>query len=150
MTPLACRDAPAPAAAPARSSHHASHRVRCCQSYSCLTLSDSFTRRTGARTHRLRAVHYLRALLRRSVGPLGRIRITSLMGGRARVPGGKARTGTRRPSPCRVSAGRVQPWRSRTNRTTINFLQRGRVMATRCGYRAPQRPVALCAWAGQP
>ena len=26
----------------------------------------------------------------------------------------------------------------------------GRVMATRCGYGAPQRPVALCAWAGQP
>jgi hypothetical protein len=30
MTPLACRDAPAPAAAPVRSSHHAPHRVRRC------------------------------------------------------------------------------------------------------------------------
>ena len=29
------------------------------------------------------------------------------------------------------------------------FLQRGRVMATRRGYGAHQRPVALCAWAGQ-
>jgi hypothetical protein len=46
MTPLACRDAPAPAAAPARSSHHASHRVRRCLLSTCLTLSDSFARRT--------------------------------------------------------------------------------------------------------
>jgi hypothetical protein len=30
MTPLACRDAPVPAAAPALSSHHAAHRVRRC------------------------------------------------------------------------------------------------------------------------
>ena len=32
MTPMACRVAPAPAAAPARSSHHAPHRVRRCRS----------------------------------------------------------------------------------------------------------------------
>jgi hypothetical protein len=30
ITPLACRDTSAPAAVPARSSHLASHRVRCC------------------------------------------------------------------------------------------------------------------------
>jgi hypothetical protein len=34
------------------------------------------------------AVHYLRALLRCSLGPLGRVRIASLMGGRARCTGG--------------------------------------------------------------
>jgi len=51
------------------------------------------------------AARYLRALLRRSVGPLGHIGIASLRGGRARSPGGRMRAGTRRPSPCRVSIG---------------------------------------------
>jgi len=44
-TPLACRAAPAPAAALARSSHTASRNVRRCWSYSCGTLSDSSARR---------------------------------------------------------------------------------------------------------
>ena len=45
MTPMACRVAPAPAAAPARSSHHAPHRVRRCVLSTCITLSDSVARR---------------------------------------------------------------------------------------------------------
>ena len=45
MTPLACRAAPAPAAAPARFSHHAPHRVRRCVLSKCITLSDSVARR---------------------------------------------------------------------------------------------------------
>ena len=32
----------------------------------------------------------------------------------------------------------------------VKYHEVGRVMATRRGYGAPQRPVALCAWAGQP
>jgi hypothetical protein len=40
-------------------------------------------------------------------------------------------------------------YRLNANRKPENFLQRGRVMATRRGYGAHQRPVALCAWAGQ-
>jgi hypothetical protein len=35
------------------------------------------------------AAHYLRALKRRSIGPLGHIRIASLRGGRAPVRGGR-------------------------------------------------------------
>ena len=52
MTHPFARKLTAGLAALAHSSHHAAHRVRRCLSYTCLTLSDSFARRTGARTHR--------------------------------------------------------------------------------------------------
>jgi hypothetical protein len=45
MTPLVCCDAPAPAADSARSSHHASHRVRRCGWDTCITLGDSLAQR---------------------------------------------------------------------------------------------------------
>ena len=71
-TPLACRDAPAPAAAPARSSHHASHRVRRCVLSKCITLSDSLARRTGGSDSPLMRLLTFAPLSRCSLGPLGR------------------------------------------------------------------------------
>jgi hypothetical protein len=46
--------------------------------------------------------------------------------------------------------GRVRLWRSHTNSTPRNIWRCGRVMATQRGYGAHKRPVALCAWVGQP
>jgi len=56
MTPLACRDAPAPEAVPARYSYHPLYRVAAVDRAHYITLGDSFTRRTGAQTRRLRAI----------------------------------------------------------------------------------------------
>jgi hypothetical protein len=71
MTPLACRAAPAPAAAPARSSHHAPHRVRRCVLSKCITLSDSLARRTGGSDSPLMRLLTFAPLSRCSLGPLG-------------------------------------------------------------------------------
>jgi hypothetical protein len=69
-TPTARRVALSPSAAPARSSHHAPHRVRRCVLSKCLTLSDSLARRIRGSGSPLLAVRYLRTLKRRSLGPL--------------------------------------------------------------------------------
>ena len=94
-------------AVPAHSSHHASHRVRRCLSYSSVTLSDSFARRTRGSDSPLESVSlpsHPVAVLTRAAGPHS----DSLPDGRTGTgPGGRMRAGTRRPSSCRVSAGRV-------------------------------------------
>jgi len=71
MTPLACRDASAPAAAPARSSHTASRNVRCCWSGPCITLSDSLARHTGGSDSPLMRLVTFAPLSRCLLGPLG-------------------------------------------------------------------------------
>ena len=157
-TPLACRVAPAPAAAPARSSHHAPHRVRRCVLSKCITLSDSLARRTGGSDSPLMRLLTFASLLRCSLGPLGHdlppASLLPPLKGRAVIAierGSVSGRGRERQSDGyrthqRTVArfvGRVQPKRSRPNRKP-----RGRVMVTRRGYGTHQRPVALCAWAG--
>ena len=69
--PLARRLA-AGLAVPARSSHHASHRVRRCVLSKCITLSDSLARRTGGSDSPLMRLLTFAPLSRCSLGPLGR------------------------------------------------------------------------------
>jgi len=137
MTPPARHVVTAPAAAPAHSSHHAPHPVRRCVLSTCLTLSDSFARRTRGSDSPLESVSlpsHPVAALTRAAGPhqdsLPEGRTGTCIGGE----GASRNTATfavsreRRAGPALAIAGQED--------TVQISCRRGRVMATRRGYRA--------------